>query len=48
MIGAPNAAEDPNAAQVANGTVLLPAVRFATAERGRQGVILRIKGVAPP
>jgi hypothetical protein len=30
-----------------DGTILVPAVRSASADRGRQGVILRAEGVAP-
>jgi hypothetical protein len=32
---------------MADGTVLVPAVRATSADRGRQGVILRAEGVAP-
>jgi hypothetical protein len=32
---------------MADGTMLVPAVRAASADRGRQGVILRAEGIAP-
>ncbi len=54
---APAVAEAPAAAEpvgtvaglpvMADGTVLMPAVRAASADRGRQGVILRAEGIAP-
>jgi hypothetical protein len=32
---------------MADGTMLMPVVRAASADRGRQGVILRAEGIAP-